>query len=196
MPREEEWCERRLLARIHRYTVKRLRAEIEPVPARDFLRFLVRMAAGAARGAHAGVGCAWRPCSRSSKASKRRRARGRPTSCPRASPNTSRSGWTSIAAPGASCGRGWRRACAPISESRRLARALDAHHAARAAQRQGVVGLRRQATIRRTDLAERGRSWTSSRRTALRSSTRSPTASACCRSRWRRRWRSWWRSAS
>jgi ATP-dependent Lhr-like helicase len=37
---EEEWCERRLLARIHRYTVKRLRAEIEPVAARDFMRFL------------------------------------------------------------------------------------------------------------------------------------------------------------
>jgi ATP-dependent Lhr-like helicase len=37
---EREWCERRLLARIHRYTVKRLRAEIEPVPARDYLRFL------------------------------------------------------------------------------------------------------------------------------------------------------------
>ena len=37
---EGEWCERRLLARIHRYTVKRLRAEIEPVQARDFLRFL------------------------------------------------------------------------------------------------------------------------------------------------------------
>jgi ATP-dependent Lhr-like helicase len=36
----EEWCERGLLARIHRYTVKRLRAEIEPVAARDFLRFL------------------------------------------------------------------------------------------------------------------------------------------------------------
>jgi ATP-dependent Lhr-like helicase len=36
----EEWCERRLLARIHRYTVKRLRAEIEPVSARDFVRFL------------------------------------------------------------------------------------------------------------------------------------------------------------
>ena len=36
----EEWCDRRLLARIHRYTVKRLRAEIEPVAARDFLRFL------------------------------------------------------------------------------------------------------------------------------------------------------------
>jgi ATP-dependent Lhr-like helicase len=36
----DEWCERRLLARIHRYTVKRLRAEIEPVGARDLLRFL------------------------------------------------------------------------------------------------------------------------------------------------------------
>ena len=38
---EEEWCERRLLARIHGYTLKRLRAEIEPVAARDFLRFLL-----------------------------------------------------------------------------------------------------------------------------------------------------------
>src|SRR5436305_144885 len=37
---QDEWCERRLLARIHRYTLKRLRAEIEPVAARDFLRFL------------------------------------------------------------------------------------------------------------------------------------------------------------
>jgi len=37
---DDEWCERRLLARIHRYTVKRLRAEIEAVPARDFVRFL------------------------------------------------------------------------------------------------------------------------------------------------------------
>lgn len=36
----EEWCERRLLARIHRYTVKRLRAEIEPIAASDYLRFL------------------------------------------------------------------------------------------------------------------------------------------------------------
>ena len=35
-----EWCERGLLARIHRYTVKTLRAQIEPVAAREFLRFL------------------------------------------------------------------------------------------------------------------------------------------------------------
>ncbi|TLP78577.1 DEAD/DEAH box helicase [Pseudomonas nitroreducens] len=37
---EEEWCERHLLARIHRYTVKRLRREIEPVARADFMRFL------------------------------------------------------------------------------------------------------------------------------------------------------------
>ena len=35
-----EWCDRRLLARIHRYTLSRLRAEIEPVSAADFMRFL------------------------------------------------------------------------------------------------------------------------------------------------------------
>ncbi|MDE1885512.1 MAG: DEAD/DEAH box helicase [Xanthomonadaceae bacterium] len=35
-----EWCDRHLLARIHRYTVRRLRREIEPVDPRDFMRFL------------------------------------------------------------------------------------------------------------------------------------------------------------
>jgi ATP-dependent Lhr-like helicase len=35
-----EWCDRRLLARIHRYTLNRLRAEIEPVSGADFMRFL------------------------------------------------------------------------------------------------------------------------------------------------------------
>src|SRR6266571_1338920 len=39
---ELEWCERRLLARIHRYTLDRLRKEIEPVTAADFMRFLFR----------------------------------------------------------------------------------------------------------------------------------------------------------
>jgi ATP-dependent Lhr-like helicase len=39
---DEEWCDRRLLARIHRYTLDRLRQEIEPVSAQDFLRFLLR----------------------------------------------------------------------------------------------------------------------------------------------------------
>ena len=39
---QPEWCDRSLLARIHRYTVKRLRQEIEPVSSQDFMRFLFR----------------------------------------------------------------------------------------------------------------------------------------------------------
>ncbi|PYR77365.1 MAG: ATP-dependent DNA helicase [Acidobacteria bacterium] len=35
-----EWCDRGLLARIHRYTLNRLRAEIAPVSAADFMRYL------------------------------------------------------------------------------------------------------------------------------------------------------------
>ncbi|HVM97002.1 MAG TPA: DEAD/DEAH box helicase, partial [Candidatus Acidoferrales bacterium] len=37
-----EWCERRLLARIHRLTLNRLRREIEAVSAADYIRFLLR----------------------------------------------------------------------------------------------------------------------------------------------------------
>jgi ATP-dependent Lhr-like helicase len=37
---DREWCDRRLLARIHRYTLNRLRAEIEAVSPADFTRFL------------------------------------------------------------------------------------------------------------------------------------------------------------
>ncbi len=37
-----EYCARRLLARIHSYTRQRQRSEIEPVTARDFMRFLLR----------------------------------------------------------------------------------------------------------------------------------------------------------
>ena len=37
---DQEWCDRRLLARVHRLTIDRLRAEIQPVSPRDFYRFL------------------------------------------------------------------------------------------------------------------------------------------------------------
>jgi ATP-dependent Lhr-like helicase len=37
---QTEWCDRRLLARIHRATLDRLRKEVEPVAAAEFLRFL------------------------------------------------------------------------------------------------------------------------------------------------------------
>jgi ATP-dependent Lhr-like helicase len=37
-----EWCERRLLSRIHRLTIGKLRKEIEPVTAAQFMRWLAR----------------------------------------------------------------------------------------------------------------------------------------------------------
>ena len=37
-----EWCDRRLLARIHRLTIGKLRQEIEAVSPADFIRFLLR----------------------------------------------------------------------------------------------------------------------------------------------------------
>jgi ATP-dependent helicase Lhr and Lhr-like helicase len=39
---ETEWCDRRLLARIHRLTVGMLRKQIEPVTAAQFMRWLLR----------------------------------------------------------------------------------------------------------------------------------------------------------
>ena len=38
----EEWCDRRLLARIHRYTLDRLRSEVDPVSRQDYMRALLR----------------------------------------------------------------------------------------------------------------------------------------------------------
>lgn len=38
---QQEWCERRLLARIHRLTLGKLRKEIEPVSAAQFVRWLL-----------------------------------------------------------------------------------------------------------------------------------------------------------
>ena len=57
-PGAEEYCARRLLARIHVYTRQRLRREIEPVSAQDFMRFLLRwqhVAAGTRREGRFGV---------------------------------------------------------------------------------------------------------------------------------------------
>ena len=54
----EEFCARRLLSRIHVYTRERRRREIEPVNARDYMRFLLRwqhLAPGTKRQGRAGV---------------------------------------------------------------------------------------------------------------------------------------------
>ncbi len=55
---EEEFCARRLLTRIHAYTRERRRRAVEPVNARDFMRFLLRwqhVAAGTRREGRFGV---------------------------------------------------------------------------------------------------------------------------------------------
>ncbi len=55
---DDQYCARRLLVRIHSYTQHRLRQEIEPVTARDFMRFLLRwqrVAPGTQREGRAGV---------------------------------------------------------------------------------------------------------------------------------------------
>jgi ATP-dependent Lhr-like helicase len=55
---DDQYCARRLLVRIHSYTQHRLRQEIEPVTAQDFMRFLLRwqrLAPGTQREGRAGV---------------------------------------------------------------------------------------------------------------------------------------------
>ncbi|HKT36283.1 MAG TPA: DEAD/DEAH box helicase, partial [Nitrospira sp.] len=54
----QEWCHRRLLARIHRRTVGKLRKEIEPVATADFMRFLFQwqhVASGSRQHGEAGL---------------------------------------------------------------------------------------------------------------------------------------------
>ncbi len=54
----DQWCSRRLLTRVHIYTQRRLRAEIEPVTAQDLMRFLLawhHVAPGTQRHGRAGL---------------------------------------------------------------------------------------------------------------------------------------------
>ena len=203
----EEWCERRLLARIHGYTVKRLRAEIEPVAARDFLRFLLGWQRVDRRRADGRAAMRSIPWSASSKASRRPPAPGRARSCRRGSPATSRPGSTIAASPGMSPGRGCGRARGEratdeqatddrtAARARRDAGAHHADHADRAPSRR-AVGLAVDPGGGRPARAT-GRSWFSITfaRMAPRSSTSSWTAPACCAPRSKRRWANWWRSA-
>ena len=57
---ELEWCDRRLLARIHRRTLGRLRKEIQPVSTADFVRFLFEWQAVGSDRAPSGIkGISW-----------------------------------------------------------------------------------------------------------------------------------------
>ena len=176
---DDEWCDRRLLARIHRYTVKRLRAEIEPVAARDFLRFLfdwqhvapdARMEGPDALAAIVGQLEGLRGAGR---------APGRAKSCPRGCTATSRPGSTTLASPGASPGRGCGRAMrGQTSRARRepgahRRRSLCSRAATRAALDGAVAGARTGAPSQRARAPCRR---LPRQRTARRSSTNSSTA--------------------
>ena len=93
---EIEWCERRLLARIHRLTVGMLRKQIEPVTAAQFMRWLMRWQHVAPGSQVAGERGAWKCCS-SCRDSKSRRMRGSGKSWRGALRITIRSGWISFA---------------------------------------------------------------------------------------------------
>ena len=99
-----EWCERRLLARIHRYTLNRLRAEIRPVSQANFMRFLFAWQKVAEGEQAAGVR-GWPACSPSSRDSRPARAHGRRTCSAVGSRATIPGCWTPSAWRGASPGR-------------------------------------------------------------------------------------------
>ena len=155
----EEWCERRLLARIHAIPSSACgRRSSRSRRATSCASFSPGSASRRMR--------AWRgrtrstPSSGSSKASRRRPAPGRPRSCRRVSPATSRPGSTIAAWPGRSrghaCGRGrpigqrtreWRR-------RPRRAGAHDADHAGGAPPRR-ALGIAVRATRMRSSPARR-----------------------------------------
>ena len=193
----EEWCDRRLLARIHNYTVKRLRAEIEPVAARDFLRFLFAwqhvtadeqregpeaLAATVKQleGFEAPAG-AWESEILAARVTDYEPA-WLDDEC-----LAGRVAWARLqAAQRNRCE--WRRA-------RSGPGARDADHAARAAQRAALARAVGPCRGGRSRGRARRRSPTSSGIMARRSSTNWSRASGCCAPRSRRRWPNWCRSA-
>ena len=117
----EEWCERRLLARIHRYTLKRLRNEIEPATLADYPAVPVPLA-GPRRRAPPGPRSACAPCSASCKVSRCRPRSGSARCCRRASPTTARRCSISSARPARSSGGGRGRAARCRAHARRRSR--------------------------------------------------------------------------
>ena len=115
---ELEWCNRRVLARIHRLTLARLRKEIEPVSAAALMRFLLRWQRVARNTPADRRRRASRGSSSSCRASRPRPARGSARCCRRACTATTRAGSISCASPARSCGAGSARGDAAIEPSR------------------------------------------------------------------------------
>ena len=101
-----EWCERRLLARIHRYTLGRLRGEIEPVSQADYVRLSRLVAARRGPNPRCAARTASPPSSRSSRVSRSPRPPGSRRSCRRASSTIRPAGSTRSVSPGDTRGSG------------------------------------------------------------------------------------------
>ncbi len=93
---ETEWCERRLLARIHRLTVATLRKQIEPVTAAQFMRGCCSGNTWR-RGRRFPASAARSKCCGSCRDLKFRRTLGRGRCSPVVLSTTIRNGWTSFA---------------------------------------------------------------------------------------------------
>jgi len=172
----------------NRYTIKRLRAEIEPVAARDFLRFLLDwhgVTSAARREGPAAIGAVVAQLEGYRGAG---RFLGERDPAPPASPATSRTGLTTSARAGP-CRLG---AAAAAQRPRRWRRAQggagahDADHAVAAPPCRFVGAV--VAACRRSEAqpARTGRRRPASRSTAPRSSTSWSTAAASCARRLRR----------
>ena len=180
---------RRLLARIHRYTLDRLRKEIEPVTAAEFLRFLacwqhVDRRAPARRPARRGRGPA--PARRVRGA---RRWRGRRASCPRACAATGASGSTSSRS----------RARSPGAGSGAAGRARSARTPICLVPREELetwTALAKPARRQRAGRARRARSTTALRARGDVSAGARPRQRGSCRPSSKMGSASWWRAGS
>ena len=103
---QTEWCDRALLARIHRYTVKRLREEIEPVSTQDFMRFLLRWQHSCPTERRQGPDALDAVITQLQGFEAPGRGVGSGDCCPRGSTTTTSRGSTICASPAARCGRG------------------------------------------------------------------------------------------
>ena len=189
----EEWCERRLLARIHRYTLKRLRNEIEPATLADYQRFLFHWQGLGARAPPRARG-AQRRARRAARLGVAGRRSGSARSCRRASRTTVRRCSISCARPARSSGGGRGRAARSPAPARRPSRRRRSRSCRAARCRCGA----RSARTSRCKACRVPRSASSTRcATAARcSSSRSCRRAACCACRSRRRSASSSRAAS
>ena len=177
---DEQWCDRRLLARIHRYTIESPARGDRAGRRARFPALPVRLAACRRGDAAGGAGRAPPAFWLSWRGSKRRPARGKPRSCRPASRATNRPGSTPSVSPGASA---WARLTPPAGAATRVrvGGARDADRPARAPACPALDVARARQTALRAQVRARRPCWIASPRRARCSSRNSPTAARLLR---------------